>query len=257
MDLWAVVPVKERDRAKERLAPLLPPELRQALALAMLEDVLAAVVSASGLAGLLVVTVDPEARRVARHYGARLVADGARDGHTGAVAAAARLLAAEDRAGMLTLPGDIPLVTAEEIDQAIAAHRPPPSFTIVPSHDEGGSNAIICSPPGAVPLRFGVDSFFPHLRAAEAQGIRPSVLRLPGIALDIDNPADLAAFARIASQTRTRALLDEGDRLTALLSSWPGSTRPSTSAANSRSPDCVDARNKSGHDEQGQEDTAR
>ena len=32
MDVWAVVPVKERDRAKERLAPLLPPEIRQALA---------------------------------------------------------------------------------------------------------------------------------------------------------------------------------------------------------------------------------
>jgi hypothetical protein len=61
MDLWAVVPVKERDRAKERLAPLLPPEMRQALALAMLEDVLAALTSAAGLAGLLVVTVDPAA----------------------------------------------------------------------------------------------------------------------------------------------------------------------------------------------------
>ncbi len=207
MDLWAVVPVKERDRAKERLAPLLPPEMRQALALAMLEDVLAALTAAAGLAGLLVVTVDPAASRVARHYGARLVEDGARDGHTGAVTAAARLLAAEGRAGMLTVPGDIPLVTPDEIARLIAAHRPAPSFTIVPSHDDGGSNAILLSPPDAVPLRFGVDSFFPHLRAAEAQGIRPTVLRLPGIALDIDNPEDLAAFAGRPSPTRTHALL--------------------------------------------------
>jgi 2-phospho-L-lactate/phosphoenolpyruvate guanylyltransferase len=208
-DLWTVVPVKERDRAKERLAPLLPPELRRELALAMLEDVLAALAASAGLAGLLVVTLDPVASLVARRYGARIVEEGARDGHTGAVTAAARLLSAERRGGMLTLPGDIPLVTPHEISELIAAHRPAPSFTIVPSHDEGGSNAILMSPPDAVPLRFGVNSFFPHLRAAEAKGITPTVLRLPGIGLDIDNPEDLAALARHSSPTRMHAFLSQ------------------------------------------------
>jgi 2-phospho-L-lactate guanylyltransferase len=250
MDLWAVVPVKERDQAKERLAPLLPPELRQALAAAMLEDVLSAIVAAPGIAGVVVVTVDERAQRLARHYRARVVEDGARDGHTGAVTAAARLLAAEGCTGMLTLPGDIPLVTADEIARVLAAHRPGPSFTIVPSHDEGGSNAILMSPPDAVPLRFGADSFFPHLRAAEAAGIRPTVLRLPGIGLDIDNPEDLVAFMRIPSQTRTRGLLDERGLPTAFLPSWPGWTRPSTSTDGSRNSDRVDAPIKSGHDEQ-------
>jgi 2-phospho-L-lactate guanylyltransferase len=216
MDLWAVIPAKERDQAKERLAPLLPPDMRQALAAAMLEDVLTALAAVAGLAGLIVVTVDPSARRLALRYGARIIEHGARDGHTGAVTAASRLLAAERRAGMLTVPGDIPLVTAAEIGQVIAAHNPAPSFTIVPSHDEGGSNAILLSPPDAVPLRFGVDSFFPHLRAAEAQGIHPTVLRLPGIALDIDNPEDLAALARQPSPTRTHALLAENAMIASL-----------------------------------------
>ena len=257
MDVWAVVPAKERDRAKERLAPLLPPELRRALAAAMLEDVLAALAAAPGLAGLIVVTVDKQAQRLALRCGARVVGDGARDGHTGAVTAAARLLAAEGRSGMLTLPGDIPLVTAEEIGQVVEAHRPAPSFTIVPSHDEGGSNAIICSPPDAVPLRFGVDSFFPHLRAAEAQGIRPAVLRLPGIALDIDNPEDLAAFAQRPSPTRSRALLDENGLLTDLLSSRLGATRLPASTGNRRSPDRADARIETGRDQQGRKDLAQ
>ena len=212
MDLWAVVPVKERASAKERLAPMLPPEIRQALALAMLEDVLEALSAAPGIAGLLVVTVDPESRLMAARYGGRAIEVGARDGHTGAVAAAARLLAAEGRSGMLTLPGDIPLVTPAEIAQLLAAHPPAPSFTIVPSHDEQGSNAVACSPPGAVPLRFGENSFYPHLQAAEACGIRPTVLHLPGIALDIDNPEDVVSFMRIDSLTRARAVLAE-DRI--------------------------------------------
>ena len=211
--LWAVVPVKELDRAKMRLAPLLPPQLRRELMLAMLEDVLAALAETPRLAGIAVVTVEPAAAWLAGRYGARVIKTGARDGHTGAVLAAARLLAEEGASGMLTVPGDVPLVTPGEIASLIAAHRPAPAFTIAPSRDERGSNAVICSPPDAVPLRFGEDSFFPHLRAAEALGIRPTVLHLPGIALDVDTPEDLAAFALLPSPTRARALLAESGML--------------------------------------------
>src|SRR5262249_56246115 len=85
VDLWAVVPVKERISAKERLAPVLRPEARQALALAMLEDVLAALAATAGIAELLVVTVDAEAGRLAARYGARVTQMGALDGHTRAL----------------------------------------------------------------------------------------------------------------------------------------------------------------------------
>src|SRR5260370_10566767 len=179
--IWAVVPVKETAGAKERLAPVLRAHLRQALALAMLEDVLAALAEVEGLDGRLLVTTDPEALRLAARYDCTAMSEGADDGHTGAVTAAAQRLAGERRKTMLTLPGDIPLVTSAEIGQLIAAHRPAPSFTIAPSHDERGSNAILMSPPDAVPLRFGENSFFPHLAAPEERGIAPTVLHLPGL----------------------------------------------------------------------------
>jgi len=208
-EIWAVVPVKDTAIAKQRLAPALPPQLRQMLALAMLEDVLEALSEAPGLAGRLLVTIDPEAMRLASRYGCECMSDGAEDGHTGAVAAAARRLSADGVGAMLTLPGDIPLVSAEEIGRLVGAHRPAPAFTIAPSHDEKGSNAILVSPPDAVPLRFGDDSFFPHLAAAKARGLAPTVLHLPGIALDIDNPADLAHFASLGSRTRAGLWLAE------------------------------------------------
>jgi 2-phospho-L-lactate guanylyltransferase len=56
-------------------------------------------------------------------------------------------------------------------------------------------------------LRFGENSFYPHLQAAEMAGIRPNVVHLPGIALDIDNPEDLVSFMRIDSSTRAHAVL--------------------------------------------------
>jgi 2-phospho-L-lactate guanylyltransferase len=208
-EIWAVIPVKETPGAKQRLSAGVPAHLRQALALTMLEDVLAAVAQAKGLAGIAVVTLDAQAARLAQSYGARILTGDARGGHTGAVAAAARELAAEGAGGMMQLPGDIPLATAGEFSQVLAMHRAAPSFTIVPSHDDFGSNTVVVSPPAAVPLTFGDDSFFPHLRAAKLCGIDPTVVRLPGIGRDIDTPEDLAVFARMNSATRTQAFLDQ------------------------------------------------
>jgi 2-phospho-L-lactate/phosphoenolpyruvate guanylyltransferase len=213
--IWAVVPVKDTSAAKQRLAPVLPAHVRQALALAMLEDVLAALAGVQGLAGRLLVTTDQAALILAARYNCISMGEGADAGHTGAVTAAAQRLAREGRESMLTLPGDIPLVTQAEIGRLIAAHRPAPSLTIAPSRDERGSNAILMSPPDAVTLRFGENSFFPHLAAAEARGIAPTVLHLPGIALDIDNPADLAHFARLRSRTRAGRLLADSAKLPA------------------------------------------
>ena len=209
-DVYAVVPIKETEDAKRRLAGVLDLPQRRALALAMFEDVLAMLSRVRELAGIVVVTADPAATAIARRYGARVSSQGAHDGHSGAVAAAARRLASQ---GMLTVPGDIPLVEAEDIRKLVEAYRDAsdrgaPAFVIVPARDERGSNAVLCSPATAVPLRFGADSFFPHLAAAKGRGIDPTVLKLPRIALDIDTPDDLALFLATPSHTRARALLE-------------------------------------------------
>ena len=204
-DVWAAVPVKEFAGAKQRLAPLLTPRQRRELAAAMLEDVLTALADAL-LAGVMVNTVDPLAAELAHRYGARVVTDGARDGHTGAVAAMARILAAEGRAAMLTVPGDIPRVTASEIAAVIEARRPAPSLTIVPAHDGRGSNAVLCAPPRVMPLSFGDDSFLPHLSAARAIGVEPTIVKFPGIGLDIDQPSDIQALLRAEPRMAARAV---------------------------------------------------
>ena len=151
---WAVVPVKELGGAKQRLSSCLSPEERRALATIMLEDVLQALSAVRELAGMLVVTVDPVAASLAGRHGARIVTEAAREGHTGAVAAAQRLLARKGEAAMITMPGDIPRLSSAEIAATLEAHRAAPAFTIVPAHDALGSNTIVCSPPDVVPLRF-------------------------------------------------------------------------------------------------------
>ena len=206
-DLWAVVPVKEVEHAKRRLERCYSARFRRELVHAMLEDVLRALAAAPAIAGIVVVSLDRGARAIASRLGARLIEQGARDGHTGAVMAAAYLLAKERRDAMLTLPADVPCVTNAEISTLIGMHRAAPAFTIVPSHDGRGSNAIVVSPPDAVPLAFGDDSFGPHLAAALRAGIEPTVVAMPGIALDIDHPADLDRLAQMRGAPLTQSFI--------------------------------------------------
>ncbi|MFN9091344.1 MAG: 2-phospho-L-lactate guanylyltransferase [Alphaproteobacteria bacterium] len=206
MKPWAILPVKEMIGAKQRLAPLLSPEERIALMQMMLRDVLAALSAAQGLAGIALVTLDPWAQALAGAHGARIITEAAQAGHTGAVTAAASVLQAEGVAAILTLPGDVPAVQTTEIEALIAAASTSPTFIIAPAHDEQGSNAILMVPPNAVRLRFGEDSYFPHLAAARAAGMTPQILRLPGTAMDIDHPADIARFAGMPEAKGTQTL---------------------------------------------------
>lgn len=210
-EVWAAVPVKEFTGAKQRLSGALSPAQREVLAATMLEDVLAALAGSRRLAGILVNTLDPHAADLARQYGAEVTTEDARGGHTGAVMGMAKVLLAQGRGALLTLPGDIPGVTAAEVDTVVSSCLAAPSFTIVPAHDELGSNAVLCAPPGVIPLRFGDDSFFPHLATSRAHGIEPNVVRLRGISMDIDHAADLRMFLRAGDMARTRtwAMLDQ------------------------------------------------
>ena len=69
-----------------------------------------------------------------------------------------------------------------------------------------GPWTVQCSAPDAVPLRFGENSFYPHLDAARGRGIEPLIIRHPGIAMDIDHPVDLVAFLKMSPAIRTRTL---------------------------------------------------
>lgn len=206
--IWIVIPVKETTGAKARLSPVVPAHLRQGFALAMLEDVLSAASRVRNVAGLIVATVDEAAMTLGKRYAARIVTEGATTGHSGAVNAVATILDREGKRGLLQMPSDIPLVSSEEISTLVALRGQGPSFVIAPSNDELGSNGILISPPTAVPLTFGDNSFYPHLRAAEMCGIRPQVIRLAGFGLDIDRPEDLDAFVSRQSSTRTQAYID-------------------------------------------------
>jgi 2-phospho-L-lactate/phosphoenolpyruvate guanylyltransferase len=103
------------------------------------------------------------------------------------------------------IPADIPLIQAWELER-ITASAPERGSVLVPAADGRGTNAAFRRPAGLFPLRFGNDSFNPHLAAARATGMSCTVLPLPGIALDIDKPVDLRQLAEAPGDTRAQRL---------------------------------------------------
>jgi 2-phospho-L-lactate guanylyltransferase len=204
--LIAAVPVKDLVNAKQRLVPALSASERRELARAMLEDVLEAMVAALPGA-VVVVTTDPEVKALAHAGGAECLTESANRGHTAAVAFAQREAAARGAARFLTLPGDVPCVTAQEVTAVCRALGDGPGVVLVPSRSGLGTNAALLAPPDAMPLTFGEPSFDNHLATARAAGLSPRVLSLPGIGLDVDAPDDLPLLLDRGPATRSARLL--------------------------------------------------
>lgn len=193
--IWAIIPIKDLGHAKQRLSGMLREPERKALGLAMLEDLLIALAGVRALSGILLVSGDGDACDLARRYGARILTEANSSGLNPAVTRAAALLASEGVAGALVLHGDIPLATAQEVEQLIHALEAAPAIAIAPDSAHDGSNALAVSPPDLIAFRYGRQSFSAHLHEAAHKGVAPNVLDLPGLAFDVDEAEDLLTLA--------------------------------------------------------------
>lgn len=206
-----LVPVKNLATAKQRLESVLTQEQRTLLARTMLKDIFAALAEVPGHPQVGIVTSDGFATALARHYDFQLIEDQANSGETEAIAMATQEAERRGAEFTLVLPGDIPLLNPEEVTAVLQA-APEDGSVLVPAADGRGTNAALRRPCGLFPLRFGNDSFAPHHAAALAT-LKPCVVLdnadLPGIALDIDRPADLAQLLGFPMRTCTQKLLCE------------------------------------------------
>jgi 2-phospho-L-lactate guanylyltransferase len=140
----------------------------------------------------VVVTDDHGAERIAGGYGALVVQDDER-GHNDAASCGVRyaLQTGADRA--LLVPGDCPLLAPTEVDALIERPAEGRSVLIVPDRHGSGTNALLLTPPDAMPSSFGPGSRERHEAGARAAGVPFETVEMPTLALDIDTVEDLAA----------------------------------------------------------------
>ena len=205
----AILPIKNLDRAKQRLAPGLDPMPRRALVEAMFSDTLVALRRCTTLSDVVVVSSDSRAQRIAEGYGATVLEDG-ESGHNEAamlgVGRAAELGA--DR--VLLVPADCPLIEPAELDRLAAWPTPDRAVLVVPDRHGTGTNALLLQPPDVIAPAFGDGSHARHLGKARALGIAAETVELASLALDIDTPEDLAAAEQALADSRGGAAHTRG-----------------------------------------------
>lgn len=202
-----LVPIKDLTGAKQRLSPVLSPEERTALARAMAEDIFDALAPFASTPGVAVVSGDAWASQQAKARKFTIIFDDAEAGETAAIELGTAFCLNNDADFSVVFPADIPLITSGEI-RAVLDAIPPTGCVVVPAADGRGTNGILRRPTNLIPLRFGNDSLLPHLAAARATGHEVIVLTdLPGIAIDVDRPDDLAALLAQPIRSRAQRLL--------------------------------------------------
>ena len=140
----------------------------------------------------------------------KIIPDNASRSETDAIEMATRFCECRGIDSTLVIPGDIPLIQVAEL-RANSEAAPTEGSVLAPAADGRGTNAAWRRPAGLFPLRFGNDSFKPHLAAARATQKPCVVLQLPGIALDVDNPADLRQLAEAPGETRAQRMARQWD----------------------------------------------
>jgi 2-phospho-L-lactate guanylyltransferase len=203
--IFALLPVKSPQNAKQRLTGFLSPEQREILARTMFEEVLATLCSVRGLDRIAVATSDPAIALRARSSGVEVFEEHEQLGHSHSADAASQRAASLGARSVILMPIDVPLVTRGEIEDLIAEACD--GVIVVPSGDGTGTNALVRTPPNAIPACFGPNSFRAHCGQAESLGLRLKVMRPAGLLFDIDTPEDVAEMLERAPESRVGRLL--------------------------------------------------
>lgn len=192
---WVIVLVKEFGSAKQRLQPALAPEARRALAE---RNSRLAVQAAGAGEHVLVVAGGQEAAQTAAQLGAEVLLEPRQEGQNVAARRGIEHAVQGGAGAVLLLSSDLPLVTAESVRVLLeyASSLPGPVVVAVPATGRGGTNALYLRPPHAIGLHFGDDSLARFRQDAHARGVAFEIHLSDAMAVDLDEPSDLARVTR-------------------------------------------------------------
>ncbi|MEM7299545.1 MAG: 2-phospho-L-lactate guanylyltransferase [Pseudomonadota bacterium] len=178
------VPMKEPTASKTRLAGELNAKARVRLVRLLYKRTLEFLLPIAEQVGadLSVVTGSEEAAKLARHFGYEVIGEPAGDNLTAATKEAAKWAIANGYNRLCIVPADLAAPSANDLVKFLESDA---AVAICPSEDKG-TNALLVSPPDAIPFRYGPMSAIRHHEEAEARGLDVKILPLESLSFDID-----------------------------------------------------------------------
>lgn len=191
MTLAVAILMKDPAEAKTRLRPVLGDDAREKLAAVLFENTLAFFARFHAGKPLAVVSRSPRIAALSRARGAEALADEALGGINAAARRAAAWAGERKAEALLVVHADVPALADAEVAALVeAASR---HAVVIARSRDGGTNALLLTPPDAIPFAFGPGSAAAHEAAARAAGRGAVSLDLRCLSRDLDTPDDLAA----------------------------------------------------------------
>jgi len=200
MKTCIAIPMKDPEFSKQRLSPVLDSQQRQTLALALFRQTLRFLNRHFPETQVLVVTASERIAQIATSYGAAFLIEEPDTGLNGAAELAARWSCEQGFDSQLLLPADIAELCQSELARLLEHPREQPSVVICPASD-GGTNALLTTPPDVVPFRFGIRSSRAHLAAALERSVPCALLQMEKLTFDVDTPDDLQLWTESMANT--------------------------------------------------------
>jgi 2-phospho-L-lactate/phosphoenolpyruvate guanylyltransferase len=195
-----VVPIRSLRHGKTRLSQVLGNEARETLLRGIAVRVVTAAIESGLIETVLVVSPDAETLAWAAGLGPAVVGAPQPEhlpGLNGAIAAGRAWALDRGASTVVSLFADLPLIVPDDIRGLVARKEP---IVLGPDRRGEGTNALLlrlAEQGSEFAFAFGDGSLAKHLDEARRLGLVAAVHDTPGIAFDLDTPADWSDFLQV------------------------------------------------------------
>lgn len=195
--MWIILPVKHLQDSKIRLKDILSDEQRCRFSYLMVVDTMQTLCSSDYVQGVTMISSDKSLSRLAEQYNAEFILTDKDSGYSKDAMDAITALSKNGVDKIAIIPTDLPQLSHHDLELLDNAHQQ--GITLCAAEKDGGTNAFVFTPPLAIPLLFGLDSFKKHKQAAKNREITVNIVNTTGVQRDIDRLEDLQWLSKQAS----------------------------------------------------------
>lgn len=187
--MWIILPVKHLQNSKIRLRDVLSDEQRCRFSYLLVMDTLQTLCSSMHVQGVTMISCDESLSLLAKKHHAEFLLTDKDSGYSKDAMDAITALSKNGIDKIAIIPTDLPQLSHHDLELLDNTHKE--GVTLCVAEKDGGTNALVFTPPLAIPLLFGSDSFKKHQQAAKDRGISVNIVNAAGVQRDIDQPDDL------------------------------------------------------------------
>lgn len=190
--------MKNLEFSKQRMFPFLTGAKKEQFVTLMFQDVLNEVKKAQNVNDIFIVTSDQTILSISQKYGVNVIDDNKVIGLNNVIQLGYNHLISNGYSNIAIIPGDIPLISYREIELIFSDKT---DVTIVPAHDQNGTNALRIKSITQFTFQYGENSFEKHLKETISLRLSYKKRKCDGISFDIDFPHQLHHLKNFQKQS--------------------------------------------------------